>query len=476
MVDLENLISNNFRTFQATVDEHGNGPLLFRRADLIPEIERWTNILQSSSLPQNPKIGIVHELNFRYVCIIYACINIGANFVVLSGRFDNNSSHKSFLPLDLVIYDYTLIDTFSGGLEYMENNSNKLINVEKLPSYNQHVAPDFNLLHTTILSSTTSGTTSTPKQISHSYEYILDIAQRNINVFKFSGKVAQLKNLYHGSSLPVFFLPTVMACNMHVCSAYPNTEYMNRQDIKLFITQNMLPWFEYIDVNHILLPYTDLVEHLLTCINNTNSYFSNLTLYTLSYIRPEWKDLIRNRNIKIISVYGCTETSGPIFINQLDSSNLDNFDNKVFYLPDDFFQVILTDYGTIVKAKNHSVTHTMNDLFEHIGEHKYKHLGRSDICRINDISINQQQLLDLASDLGIDGQLVIDKDLEKIYLAIWNKDVIISYCKDKINQALLDLYGKTIQITKCNTLDKNLYITGIKLNHELLRTHFRNYV
>jgi hypothetical protein len=67
---------------------------------------------------------------------------------------------------------------------------------------------------------------------------------------------------------------------------------------------------------------------------------SKTTIYTLSTIKKEWTTFVKEGKIKnIISFFGTSETSGPIFINQSDDKN---FIQNKFTLMDDYYEISFT--------------------------------------------------------------------------------------------------------------------------------------
>jgi acyl-CoA synthetase (AMP-forming)/AMP-acid ligase II len=452
----------------------GEGPFLNRYDELITAINKWQKIIQSNTTVENPKVGIIHELNFEYVALIYACINIGAEFIILDGIFNNNSKHNEFLPLDLVIGDH-IIDQINSRAYWIEHNT-PIVDFNSTYSESDNlVVSDLNKISNYfLLGAATSGTTGSPKKVEHTYDFMLDLAVRNADILKLSGRVAHIKNLHHGSSLPVFFLPSLITSNFHFYTPLP--VLTETEEALKHLSYYFTKWIEYLDINHINVPYTDLVENILKSIDQHNAQFSNLTLYTLSYIRPEWAQLIKGKNIKIVSIFGCTETSGPVLINQLDNTNLDTFDNTIFFALDDFYQIELLPHGTKVNDCKNRVNFTMSDIFTKVGSNEYKHQGRSDICRINDIELNISTIHNVANLVGIDGQIVVDKNRQKLYLAVWDNSEVLQSAK-KVDTKLAELYYNSgpVKLSLAKHLDKNKYLSGIKVDMEKLRREFRNY-
>ena len=474
---MSDLISKNFRAFE-TVLREGKGPFLYRRNELEQGIREWRSRILSATQVKNPKVGIGVEFNFNYFCILYACLDIGANLVILDGVARAGAKHDPYLPLDLMILD-RIHNQNPTAMSYWHANATVVLDCDNLPEYTeQDIQVDTSQL--SMISATSSGTTDTPKAISHTYEYMLACARRAQEVFDFKGRVAHVKILHHGSSLPVFFLPSVLsdAGTFHYCAPYPADAMgaggWSPAGIANVLDESYTPWLEYLDINHILLPYTEIVEDILKSIVRTNAYFTNLTLYTLSYIRPEWAELIRGRNISVVSIFGCTESSGPTLINRLGNANLDEFDNTVFYAPDNFFTITPESNGT--RFQNEWVDVVMNDIFIPLGNSRYQHMGRSDVCRINDVELDVASVLSLVEQMGIKGQLVIDTNLSKIYLALWDNNLDISQCCYIINKQLSKQYSNLVKVSKCLILDKATFMSGIKLNMEYLRQEFRRSV
>ncbi len=66
--NLSDLVNSNARFFQASIDDDGNGPFIYRHHHLEKGITKWINIYRSLNLQKtNPSIGLLHELNFEYI-------------------------------------------------------------------------------------------------------------------------------------------------------------------------------------------------------------------------------------------------------------------------------------------------------------------------------------------------------------------------------------------------------------------------
>lgn len=476
MSNVEHLISPNFRAFDVVLKE-GEGPFLYRRDELIAGIEKWTDIILSHTSVKNPKIGLTHEVNFEYMCILYAALNVGANLIILEARYQPGAKHDPFLPLDLMIYDH-IDSTQPHIVKYFGGVSTKVIDCADVGEYSHHSVDAFDLSTYTMISATSSGTTEKPKEIPHFYNYMLAMVERNAKVFKFAGRTAHVKILHHGSSLPAYFLPAVMStdANMHVNLPYPTGvgEGWSPALIGDILDTSFTCWLEYLDINHILLSYVEMAEDVLKSIHRRNAYFTDLTIYVLTYIRPEWYKYIQGRNIKIVSLFGSTESCGTVMISELNNDNGPTFDNTIYRPLDDCFKITADPQGT--RLQNDYIDVVVGDVFEDLGNNQYKHLGRADKCRINDVDLDLTDILTMVEKLNINGQLTVDTVMGKLYLALWDNNLDIKQTSYIINKQLASKYSSMVQVSKCLPLDKTQFMSGIKLNMEQLREEFRRSV
>ena len=475
MNNVTNLINPNFRAFDIVLKE-GEGPFLYRKDELLAGIEKWTSIILSNTNVKNPKIGLTHEVNFEYMCILYAALNVGANLIILEARYQTGAKHDTFLPLDLMIIDH-IDSTQPHIVKYFTEVSTVIIDCDKVGEYTNHVAEEFDQSQYTMISATSSGTTEKPKEIPHYYNYMLKMAKRNADVFKFAGRTAHTKILHHGSSLPAYFLPAILSpdANMQVNLPYP-VNIVGKGGWSPALIGDVLDssftcWLEYLDINHILLSYVEMAEDVLKSIHRRNAYFTDLTIYVLTYIRPEWYEYIKGRNIKIVSLFGSTESCGTVMVSELNNTNADTFDNTIYRSLDDCFIITTDPDGT--RLQNEYIDVVVGDIFEDLGNNQYRHLGRADKCRINDVDLNLTKILSLVEKLNINGQLIVDTVMGKLYLALWDNNLDIKQTSYIINKQLATEYSQLVQISKCLHLDKPKYMSGIKLNMDFLRQDFR---
>jgi hypothetical protein len=457
------LVSKKFQCRQE------NSNLIFDYNKLIDMVNYWKAIfLEKHELRTGDKIGLGYSLiDIFYFGALLAASEIGLRVVILDDLY-NKSKVSGYYPLDLFVRGPSL--KFD-GVEDIEKNSLRTEDSSIFDTYYIQFPEKFNQYvsymcdpNNIVMSCTSSGTTDTPKLINHTHKFIYEVAKRNSQLLKFEGNVCHVKSLHHGSSLSTYFLPALMSDRCKEHHIYP---IKTREQV-----DGAVDYFLKNDINFVQLSYRKDLELFLLLAVKKQVVFKNLVIHTLGYIDPSWQPLLKKLGqIKIISIFGSNETSGPIMTNEL-LPNSEDFDPKKFFVSDKFYTLTKTENNqlavTLPTYENTQVI--MQDSFR-ILNNEYYHLGRSDIFRIGETSIDANWFLTLTQCLGIDGDLVFDKMKQKIYYANWDyKNANANL--DKINQQLKSKYN--VEISKWKTLDPKLYLYGIKIDHDMIREAFRN--
>jgi hypothetical protein len=321
---------------------------------------------------------------------------------------------------------------------------------------------------------TSSGTTGTPKIIEHSHEFLFDLCQRNSKMFY--GNVVNEKCLGHGSGPATYFIPTLMSKDVkNIFNYWGDCSDFN--DEKYFMRNKNI-------FDHIMIPYTYDIDGYLNGIDHNNPP-SKTIIYTLSTIKKEWVSYVKENKIKnIISLFGTSETSGPIFINQASD---DNFVQNKFTLIDDYYQISFTEKNLLeVNIPTYNQKVCTNDEFL-IDCDNFYHNGRTDLIRINEHVVDvagHNKILELFKPI-IDAKFVYDPAVNEIYLAIWKTSII--GVSDELDLSNLDILIRGINtnignicwahhISKYEILDPKLFFTGVKIDNQLLRDYFRSHV
>jgi hypothetical protein len=439
---------------------------------LSAHIDAYKNLLQNHFYCQvGQTILIGCKASLHQTSLIFAASELGLVITIVDySRIDSfkdkeyiDPKTKLLMPIDYFFIDteyntekIALLKKISKHVIYTKNENIKVyhnktnwenIKFDFTPNNTTYATPESNFLICT-----SSGTTGTPKIVKHTHKFIFHLLQRNQKFYY--GNVGVSINLQHGSSFATYFLPAITCSNVKSMTNYSITEVRDG---------------DYNSLDHLMLPYTHLIEQFLY----RNKGHKNLNLYTLSYIQLEWKNDL-NKNVKnIISYFGSNETSGPVFINDLLDNN---FASTKYRIVDDFYSINLGNNNELIVElpfyKNCSIK--TNDCFKKI-ENTYYHIGRNDLIRINGVSIDTESYNKVCK-THLDATLIYDTMQQKIYLAIWNCD---SYLEDKIinvNNYIQEQSAYCHKINKYAILSYNQFLSGVKLDQEMLRDYFRNYV
>lgn len=455
-------VSRNFRLFS-------NDRWLSR--DLLTEfVDHWKLIfVEKNQLKAGDKIGLGFVLtDIYYFSALIAAAELGLKLVVLDVSSTKNATSEYFFPLDLFVSGYMLppdkhqyYNTVSLQTEFWHIWDNYTATSDGW--WNQSIRSSIDQ-DITLLSCTSSGTTNRPKKVEHSHKFLFNVSKRNCNLLKFQGNVMHIRNLHHGSSIATYFLPSLMSdeCTGH---------YVFNVESQYQIA-DLVRYCADHDINHIQFPYVDYTEQFLKQAVLQNIKFNDLTIYVLSYINTTWQALIQQCGlVKIVSIFGCNETSGPLFTNSLQPNQID-FDYKIFVAPDDFYQFDFNQQDQLVVSINdYNTSIVMQDSFSR-NNNIFTHHGRNDLVRINDVEVDLFWILELAKNEQFNAQIVLDRDWEKLYLAVWdqsNTQLIL----DQLNNKIIDRYSNKVVISSAMYLSMDECISGIKLDHETIRNIFR---
>jgi hypothetical protein len=193
------------------------------------------------------------------------------------------------------------------------------------------------------------------------------------------------------------------------------------------------------------------------------------------------KQYIKDSYVKEIqSIFGSNETAGPLFLSTLTADNIDEYDSKSFMKVDDFYDMRIEDDVLTVALPVYGTKIKTNDVFLVDGD-RYTHGGRSDLVRINDVTIDFNFFNAMCQEYNDQIMLVTDTIENKIYLAIDKKYPTLSANVDSIVEHInkkIRLYYSTdrLQIDKYIIEDFNSFLSGVKIDRELIREYFRQHV
>lgn len=446
--------------------------------DLTGFTQHWKAILwERHHMRTGNTIGIGFPLtDIYYIGLVMAACELGLQLVVL----DISNSHvintanpkvQEFMPMDLFVAGRNLSPDKAKYYAGLARRS------DDWQSWDTYQVQDTNtwqdIQHSVcspddvLLLCTSSGTTDRPKRVQHTHEFLWSVSQRNQKLWQFKGNVVHVRNLHHGSSLATYFLPALMSpsCQQHF--VYNLESEAQLDSLAEFCARH--------DINHCQLPYVGYVRAFVESARQQRLRFCDLTIYTLGYIDPACQaSLLEIGTVRIVSVFGCNETSGPIFVNTLQHDSV-QFDPQLFMRCDEFYGLDINTDGqlAVTLPVYEGRTVIMQDAFD-VQQNQYRHLGRNDLVRIHDQEFDLFWLLALADSVDIKAQVVIDRLRERLYLAVWDRDTDLHEATTTINQQLQHRYGRDFSIAHSQHLAQPDFMFGIKLDHEMLRQHFRS--
>lgn len=475
MLITRDIINKNIRFHNLRLLKDGSTTVeSFTINDLYTLIDQYKNLLVTKGAKPGFSAIIGDNITLSQTAFVFACSELGVNVSIVDNPHGRAVKSNIYIPghISEKLQKMLPITYLLNKNEHyaLTNAKTKLLAeiVTESIIADQHVlddTPNRSVLaepNTIFLRSTSSGSTGDPRLFEHNHHFMHDLICRNSKMFY--GSVAMIANLNHGSSPATYFLPALASDKV--------TDFYHVQiNGELFDCWNaMLAIFSKknteLNFNHIMFPYTDLIDNFL----KTKPAFPECTLYTLSYIKKDWVKFVREGNLKdIISIFGTTETSGALLINQ--ASDID-FAENAYKKYDDFYKLEVNDKNEFfVHMPVYNRTTVTGDSFT-LANGKYLHNGRSQVFRINDLEIDPKMYLSMLENPE-DADMIIDMLNNRICLAVWNKEISEAEIK-KMDQSMRENSNNLHMIKQYQYLNKKDFMNGIKLDKQMLREHFRN--
>lgn len=467
----------------------------YNKQDLVSKIDLWKYVLKfkCSAEPGESILIGMQILNIDYLAACFAAAELSLKIVIIDySRNDDfkdlnyyDPKTKILSPIDIFLHDFskeefTKHPTALSKFTFFSKCSNRTYSIYNDLDFGIRDIEKFNIAKNIfpnpsdiLMRCTSSGTTGTPKIVEHTHEFLYKISVRNSE--KFSGECLHVRNLNHGSSLAVYLLPTLISDNVskHIFYDLGAKDTADSMGETKAFEEFIFDFKDFYDsLEYVIFPYPFMIDEFIDASIRNKVKWSRLNVQTLSYIQDKPKRAIAEGVIKsITSIFGSNETSGPVFTASIDRQRISH-DASLFDRVDDFYGITIYDSGLLgVTMPVYNTEIITNDLFEQQGVF-YKHKGRSDLVKINGEVLDIKSINDLNS-RNESAYLVTDTVKNCLYLAFWNERC------DSIKEEYINFFSKNfrrIQIDKTAVLNKSKFLTGIKIDNELLREYFRNYV
>jgi len=443
----------------------------FSRNELIILIDKWKVFLKASlGVKPGLTIGLCTSImDHRYFSLFFAAAELGLKFVVFQRpEIDSDLENYKltiFKPIDYIVYDdlnnnniliKKFIDEFS-VVQFSINAVDSIIDISESTNVNDIQANN----DSELLLTTSSGTTDKPKVISHTHEFFYDLCKRNVDVmeFKSEDRILHIRNLHHGSSLGIFFLPSLYACKHHFSSNYQNHNL-----------EEVIAALDEYNITKLSVPYNSVIDYII----NSNKKFKDLTIFNLSFLQEEWIQACRDEKIKqIVSIFGCNETSGPIFTPSINKNTTNFNPRNLGPLTDKYYNTKIENNTLHVYLSTYNKWSLTGDTFS-IDNGDYIFKGKDQIIRINDILIKTEEIKKIASEYINEEHIIIfDQEYESIYLAMFDSARAHIGWYEDLNKRLASEISPMVQISKALFFVKESVLYGIKPDFEKIRTEFR---
>lgn len=429
-------------------------------------VDKWKHVLVNQfNAKKGSTFGFtICIIDIRYFSLFFACLELGLKLVVYQRPYTykdiDNYKIKVFKPLDIMVYNDGILNEVTEF--FISSTATQSFSIDKTQLNNSipmhiDVLPDDILLLTT-----SSGTSDQPKVISHTHKFFYNLSKRNANALSLckNDRILHIRNMHHGSSVGVFFLPSLLACDNHY--------YVNFDDENIEV---LVQTIEKYKITKLLVPYNKLMNLLAEYLVNNDLKFPNLTVFNLSYLENKWVSLCKANYIKsVTSIFGCNETSGPIFLPSINATTSDNFDNtNVGFLVDDFYKVNILYNSLYVYLETYNKWINTEDLFSTTA-YGYVFEGKNRLIRINDVEFSMSEVTSVVQQHVLVEHIVV-LDQNNLYLAIFEDTEIVL---DILNSYIHATLSPLISISKYAKLNYKDYLYGIKLDQWKIKKYFRD--
>lgn len=459
----------------------------FTRKYFFSIIDYWKSILLQHEAKPGDKIGFaVATVDISYVAAIFAAFELGLKLTILlkpvNEKEMNSPKFNVFYPLDILILDRLAIRWFPELKDYYTSNSRHVIDLiwigntfQPIKKPSKKIKNIYPAENDTCLLCTSSGSTGQPKIVNHTHKFFYDLCSFNWEPleFKEEDKVLHLVSFNHGSALGIYFLPSLRTCKWHYFSI-PDFS------LTLFDDEN---WDRFVlfcqkaGITKMQCPFDFSIDYMINAFERSETGCPDLTIYILTFINPKWYELVKKGKIKkVISIFGCSETSGPLFLPYVDKDTENFSPNFLGYPIKGFHEISIVDNSLHVTIPTYGTTINTEDSLKDMGN-GYDFAGKKKLYRIHDTEINVYDIqgIFLSHVTGFhykDAIILVDEIYNRLYAVTNNKEIVKHV--DDIKESIRVHYNDKIELEELFYIeDMSNFVTGIKPDREKLLNYVR---
>ena len=447
-------------------------------------IDRWKMFFVENYTPipgQTVFIDVSLNIPFYYA-LVFAVAELGLILIVdwvhcYSADDLDSTRTKIYGKIDFIVQESYPVSPRLTTYQNLRNIKycNNLINLEDFKNYQIKNHDQFQTIKNVILCNpntvfvitTSSGTTGEPKVVKETHKKIMDMSRYvGVNLkFGPDEKIAHLKSLHHGSSMCLFFLPSLFNCWQHYFYAIESHDKYDEKFINFLLTEK---------INRLFLYSPAMLTGVLQEMPRIDH---PLKILTLNYITPTVVEMVKEKNINMItSSFGDATIGSAFFLKTVTpETDLASYDVSNMGKPlGDFYEFDLRDSRLYVKSDLLNLDWcTSNDIFTITDDGDYCFHGRADEYRVNSEWISFADIDNIVRKVVVSNNAVVVPDLEmqQLYLVVWDLD---NY--DETVKQLNNIFQEKFKHIKINFVYKINYVefySGRKLDFSKIRAKVR---
>lgn len=410
-----------------------------------------------------------------YPIWLFACAELGMKFII--SDFPKTVLAMEKMPLyktaDIVLWDMV----YPPGYDQPQFASKKL-NCNVLDTYNptEIVSPIWCEPQDSLMITTSSGTTATPKLIEHNHEFFFKMMHTNADLYelKEDERCWHDKNLQHGVILGVYFLPLSNRCKSHYHSPI-GWEGGEREEL---LHKATIEKVQSEKINRIAV-FFDAMEWFSEGMDLSKKQHDQMKIHYIGTLKEKHLNrLCGEFGYEMVPTFGSQEVGGPVFYCQIGPSNYKTWNLKNYGTASPFYKevTVLKDQDNLLKITDfrNNVVFT-GDRFD-LTDGVFTFLGRADLCRINGKTVYYYFLNSVVEEVtGLvaeqDFDVVFDSELECWYIRT-NKELDLDELNKKMEPHVdPEYYGIRSQVS--GPRDK-FKIDGWKFSNAMVRLAVTN--